>query len=436
MINQSGEGGIDIALGLLDLVRFGQANTRPELSRHSGLGRAVVAQSLSYLFVLGLVTEGGVAPSTGGRAPRSVRFRAEAGSLLVAELGATHLAAGVTDLAGKLLVQHVEPLDIAEGPYPAISRLEQLFDALVEESDVPRASLWGIGLGVPGPVQFSTGRPISPPIMPGWHAYPIREHLGQRFDLPVWVDNDVNIMALGELRSGRARGEQDMVYLKIGTGIGAGIVCAGKLYRGSQGCAGDVGHVAVPDSSDVICRCGNRGCLEAVAGGAALARDGKRAGEEGESPRLASVLAEGREVTAEEVSKAAQRGDPASVDLLLRSGRVIGEVLATIVNFFNPALILVGGGVAAAGDMFLAAIRETVYRRSLPLATRELQITFSSLGDEAGLRGAAAMVTDELFAPSAVARWADHGSPAGCLTSSPDRSDGSSLALLFADQEQ
>lgn len=425
MSNQSPPERTETMVALLNLVRFGQATTRPELARHSGLGRAVVAQRLGDLIDLGLINEGDFAPSTGGRAPRYVTFRADAGSLLVAEVGASSLVAGVSDLAGELLVQHEEPLDIDEGPEPALKRVEQVFDALVEQSGVHRAALWGIGVGVPGPVEFSTGRPISPAIMPGWHSYPIRDHLSERFGLPVWVDNDVNIMALGELRRGRARGVRNMVYLKIGTGIGAGIVCAGELYRGSQGCAGDVGHVAVPEGSDVVCRCGNRGCLEAVAGGAALAREGKRAGETGESPRLAAVLAEGGQVTAAEVSKAAQRGDPACVDLLLHSGRLVGEVLATIVNFFNPALILVGGGVAAAGDMLLAAIRETVYRRSLPLATRELQITFSPLGDEAGLRGAAAMVTDELFAPGTVARWVNRGSPAGMpdLAREPESAD-------------
>jgi glucokinase-like ROK family protein len=373
----------------------------------------VVAHRLSYLVDLGLVSEGDLARSTGGRAPRSVSFRADAGYLLAAEFGATSLAAAVSDLAGDLLVQHEEPFDIGEGPEAALSRLTELFNDLVKRTEVSRASLWGIGVGVPGPVEFSTARPISPPIMPGWHAYPIRDYLCERFGLPVWVDNDVNIMALGELRGGLARDEGNMIYLKIGTGIGAGIICEGKLYRGTKGCAGDVGHVATLEGSDVVCRCGNRGCLEAVAGGAALARDAKWAAERGESPRLAAVLAEGREMTAEEVSKAAQHGDPVSVELILRSGRLVGEVLATIVSFFNPALILVGGGVAAAGDMLLKAIRESVYHRSLPLATRELQISFSPLGDEAGLRGAAAMVTDELFAPDKVARWVPKGSPAG-----------------------
>lgn len=413
VISQSDQNDIETAVTLLDLVRSGHASTRPELVRHSGLGRAVVAQRVSYLVDLGLVSEGDLARSTGGRAPRSVSFRADRGHLLVAEFGATSLAAAVSNLAGDLVAQEDEAFDIGEGPDAALSRVTALFHELVERTAVPADSLWGIGVGLPGPVEFSTARPVSPPIMPGWDAYPVRDYLSERFELPVWVDNDVNIMALGELRGGRARGEENVVYLKIGTGIGAGIVCGGKLYRGTQGCAGDVGHVAVPEGPDVVCRCGNRGCLEAVAGGAALAREGERAAKAGESPRLATVLAEGREITAEEVSKAAQHGDPVSVELLLRSGRLVGEVLATIVNFFNPALILVGGGVAAAGDMLLKAIRESVYHRSLPLATRELQISFSPLGDEAGLRGAAAMVTDELFAPNKMARWAPQGSPAG-----------------------
>jgi glucokinase-like ROK family protein len=411
--------GVENLVTVLDLLRFEHARTRPELAQYSGLGRAVVSQQLSYLSDLGLVREGDLAPSTGGRAPRSLAFRAEAGVLLVAELGATSLAAGLSDLAGNLLFQHEEPFDIGEGPRRALDRLAKLFDALLDQNDISRASLWGIGLGVPGPVEFSTGRPISPPIMPGWHAYPIRQHLGELYGLPVWVDNDVNLMALGELRSGHARGEQNMVYVKIGTGIGAGIVCGGKLYRGAQGCAGDIGHVAVREASDVVCRCGKGGCLEALAGGAALGRDGTLAAESGLSPHLAAVLDEGRKVTGEEISKAAQRGDPVAMELLLRSGRLVGEVLATIVNFYNPALILVGGGVAAAGDALLASIRENVYRCSLPLATRDLQISFSPLGELAGLRGAAAMVTDEVFAPAQIVRWLAHGSPAamtGLLT--------------------
>jgi glucokinase-like ROK family protein len=404
----------DLAI-ILDLIRSGSARTRPELTRVAGLGRSAVNRQLDLLTDLGLVTDGALVPSTGGRAPRSISFKADAGTVLVAELGATSASVGVSNLAGKLMDQQEEPLEIAEGPERVIAELTKLFDGLIDRNHIERESLWGVGLGVPGPVEFSTGRAISPPIMPGWNAYPIRSRLAELCGLPVWVDNDVNLLALGELRSGIAQGEKDAVYLKIGTGIGAGIICDGRLHRGAQGCAGDIGHVAVPSDTDVICRCGNHGCLEALAGGFALARDGTAAGESdlGLSPYLASVLSGGRTVTAEDIIEGAQRGDSVCTELLQRSGRLVGEALASIVSFYNPSLIIVGGRVAGAGDVLLAAIRETVYRRSLPLATRDLRIAFSSLGDEAGLRGAAAMVTDELFASSCLRRWLPKGSPAG-----------------------
>ncbi|NJC86887.1 ROK family protein, partial [Planosporangium mesophilum] len=180
---------------------------------------------------------------------------------------------------------------------------------------------------------------------------------------------------------GLAKGVDDVVYVKIGTGIGAGLISGGRLHRGGQGCAGDVGHVAVVDDTDVVCRCGNVGCLEALAGGGALAREGTRAAREGRSGYLAEVLASGRPINGSDISTAARHGDPVSVELLARSGRLIGTTLATVVNFYNPSLIVIGGQVANAGDVLLAAIRQVVYRRSLPLATRDLRIVHSALGD-------------------------------------------------------
>jgi glucokinase-like ROK family protein len=397
---------------VLAAVRTGSLRTRPELVRELGLGRNVVSQRVGQLLDLGLLDEGRLAPSTGGRPSRQLRFRSEAGCLLVAELGATDHQVGLSDLGGELLDQRVERCDVASGPERTLSRLEQLFDELLaaRPTGLP---LWGVGVGVPGPVEFSQGRPIAPPIMPGWDAYPVRDRLSAHYQTPAWIDNDVNVMALGELRAGIGQSEQELMYVKVGTGIGAGLVSGGRLHRGAQGAAGDIGHVSVLDDESVLCRCGNTGCLEAIAGGYALARDGLAAASSGRSAALADALAASGTITARDVTAAARTGDPASVALVTGSGRLVGRVLATLVNFYNPSLIVMGGQVSSAEDIFLAELRRTVYGRSTALAARDLRIKTSPLGDRAGLLGAAFLVADELFARDCLAQWIQHGSPTG-----------------------
>ena len=225
-------------------------------------------------------------------------------------------------------------------------------------------------------------------------------------------DNDVNLLALGEWRSGIAIGHDNVVVVKIGTGIGAGIISDGRLHRGAQGSAGDVGHIQVSDDPAVLCRCGNIGCLEALAGGAALGRAAEAAARDGRSPRLQAALDQHGSLSAEDLARAASYGDAVAVATLQAAGRLVGSMLAGIVNFFNPSLIVIGGGVANSPDQLLAAIRETIYRRSLPLATRDLSIRRSSLGALAGVIGASAMVVDQLFARQAIARWIEAGDPA------------------------
>ena len=415
---------IDDLIRILMLIRSGEANTRPELSRRSGLGRAAVSQRISELIDSGLVREGELGPSTGGRPSREVRFRTDAGSILAAELGATSISVALTDLNGQILGHHEETSDITAGPEAILGRVEELFDQFAAELPGGRTTIWGICVGVPGPVEFATGRPVSPPIMPGWDGYDIRGRLSARYHAPAWVDNEVNLMALGELRSGLGRAERDLIYLKVGTGIGAGLISGGRLHRGAQGCAGDIGHVKAA-GDEVVCKCGNTGCLEALAGGAALARDAVAVARAGHSPYLYDLLASGKALTAQDVSKGATHGDAGCRDLLVRSGTLIGHTLAQLVNFFNPSLIVLGGGVAEAGDVFLAAIRHSVYQRSLPLATRDLRIARSPLKNFAGLSGAAAVVTGELFRPDRAARWiprrTPHGNPglAGAADSHP-----------------
>jgi glucokinase-like ROK family protein len=381
---------------VLHAIRVLGSRSRGDVGETTGLGRAAVNQRLAELAAAGLVEDAGSGPSTGGRPPRRLRFRVEAGHLLVADLGATSIDVAIADLGAGILDQRAEEADIAAGPEVILDRVEALFDELTAARRDGRGPLLGIGIGVPGPVDFNAGRPVSPPIMPGWDGHPIRERFSQRHRVPVWVDNDVNIRALGESRSGIARGHRNVVWIKVGTGIGAGIISNGLLHRGADGAAGDVGHVPVVDEG-VVCRCGNIGCLEALAGGGALARDADMAARSGRSRWLADALERDGSLTAATVALGASHGDSTCVELLQRSGRLVGHMLATVVNVFNPSLTVIGGGVSHAGNQFLATIRETVYRRSLPLATRTLQIELSELGEDAGVIGAATMVADELF---------------------------------------
>jgi glucokinase-like ROK family protein len=387
-------------------------STRSQVARETGFSRAVVAQRLSDLQASGLVIESGSEVSSGGRPPRQIQFNARLGHVLATDLGATSIDVAIADLGGKVLGHVSEDADIAAGPDVVLARVDRLFARLREEIGPPGA-LWGIGVGVPGPVEFSTGRPVAPPIMPGWDGFPVRETLSDRHDAPVWVDNDVNVMALGERAEGIAQGVDDLIFIKVGTGIGAGIISHGRLQRGAQGSAGDVGHIQVVSDERVICRCGKVGCLEAVAGGAALGRAAMRAAEEGESSMLAAALEQRGVVTARDIAEAARHGDHLSVQLLRQAGRHIGQMLATAVNVLNPSLIAVGGGVASAGDILIASIREVVYGRSTALATRHLQIRQSTLGDRTGVVGAAKMVLDELFAPERVAVWIGDGLTSG-----------------------
>jgi glucokinase-like ROK family protein len=386
-------------------VRLGHGRSRAEIAQHTGCSRSVIAQRLAELIGAGLVLDADASESTGGRPARRLRFRGEAGAILVADIGATSIDVALTDLAGTILSAQSEPADVADGPDGILGRVEELFEDLLAPRSSGGSELepWGVGIGIPGPVEFATGRPVSPPIMPGWNGYPVRERFVERFGVPVWVDNDVNVMALGEWRAGVARYHANTVFVKIGTGIGAGVIADGYLHRGARGSAGDVGHVAISDDPDVVCRCGNIGCLEALAGGHALAREAQAMAASGRSGYLAGLRRPRRSLTAADVAEAAAHGDVACQELLQRSGHLVGAMLASVVNFFNPSLIVIGGGVANAGDQLLAAIREAVYRRSLPLATRDLLILPSALGGQAGTIGAAAMVADELFSQGGLA---------------------------------
>jgi glucokinase-like ROK family protein len=404
------EESLEAIVAILERVRRGRAHSRSELVERTGFSRGVVTQRVNDLLARGFLVES-VARSTGGRPPRQLEFRADAGHLLVADIGATSLDVALADATGRILARRGEGADVAAGPDVILGRVDALFEKLLAGHDAP-GELWGLGIGVPGPVEFRTGQPISPPIMPGWEGYPVRERFAERHRVPAWVDNDVNIMALGEWREGLAQGRRDFIFVKVGTGIGSGIISNGSIHRGAQGSAGDIGHIQVVGGNGEICRCGKLDCLEALAGGAALARDGTALARAGESERLTRILEDRGTITAREVIRAARVGDAAALRLLDRSATLVGQTLAGLANFFNPSLIVIGGGVAHAGDAYLATIRQVIYARSTALATRELAVQMSHLGSRGGVIGAASMVLDELFSEAQLGRWIEQGRPA------------------------
>ena len=381
---------------LLRLLRDEGPRSRAELGDVVRLSRSKLAVELDRLVALGLVETAGLAASRGGR--RSGIVRLSPGLRFVAfDIGATSIDVAVTNGELEVLGHVSEECAVREGATVVLDRALDLLGKLRDEGLIPQVH--GTGIGVPGPVSFRDGMPVAPPIMPGWDRFPVREAISQELGCPVLVDNDVNIMALGELHAGLARSVDDFLLVKIGTGIGCGIVVDGAIYRGVSGSAGDIGHIRVDDDGPV-CACGNAGCLEAYFGGAALARDATAEARAGRSERLAAVLEANGEITARDVADAAAAGDPVAVRLVREGGRRVGQVLAGLVSFFNPGLVIIAGGVAGLGHTLLAEIRGVVYRRSLPLATGNLPIVLSELPGTAGVIGGARLISDHVFAAS------------------------------------
>ncbi|MGH3383824.1 MAG: ROK family protein [Nocardioidaceae bacterium] len=379
--SQSGAG------SLLRLLLDGRPRTRAELARATGLARSTVTPRLDALIEAGLITSHDEAMSTGGRPASRFAFNPAARVTLAADLGATHAAVAVTDLTGAPLATRRADLDIADGPEPILDWLVETGHQLLADAGRQVSDLVGVGIGVPGPVEHSTGRLTNPPIMPGWDRYDVPAKVGAGLHAPVLVDNDVNVMALGE-HATAFPDEDHLIFVKVATGIGSGIISGGRLHQGAQGSAGDLGHVLAPHGGDATCRCGNTGCLEAVASGAAVAAKLREQGLDAQSSRDVVALV--------------RAGNMAATQAVRQAGRDIGEVLAACVSLLNPSVIVVGGSLAEAGEMLLAGVREAVYRRSLPLATQHLRIVTSQTGSEAGVVGAATMVIQNALSPTVI----------------------------------
>jgi glucokinase-like ROK family protein len=365
----------------------GASTSRARLTQSLGVSKSKVAFEVRRLVAAGLLAEDGFADSEGGRRSSLLHVPHSAGFVGVFDLGATSTDVAVTTLSSDIVAHRSEPSDIAAGPRAILERAVELLDELLLEIGAHREQLVAVGVGVPGPVEQPTGRLVAPPIMPGWDDFGVRAVLEEEFHAPVAVDNDVNIMALGEHARGVGQGVENLLFVKIGTGIGGGIVIGGEIYRGAQGCAGDIGHL-VADVHGPICACGNIGCLEALAAAPAIVRAAEHLAREGSSQFLAERLIAAGGLEARDVGDAASRGDYEALTIIRDAGRLIGQTLASVVSVLNPSLIVIGGGVSQIGNALLAEIRTSVYKRSLPLATRNLPIVLSQLEPRAGVIGA------------------------------------------------
>ncbi|MEU9054493.1 ROK family protein [Streptomyces sp. NPDC048384] len=380
---------------LLELVRSGRAVTRGALQQATGLSRATVGQRLDRLFRAGWLREGAGGPvdsPLGGRPSITLEFDDAHAVVLAADLETRHARAAVLSLSGEILAEHTGTLVIEDGPDVVLGELGHWFAELLEKTGRRAGEVGGIGLAVPGPVDSGTGRVVQPPIMPGWDGYDITGRLAGAFaeatgaaPVPVLVDNDANLMAYGEQRTGFPDCSA-FVLVKVSTGIGAGVVVDGSIYRGIDGGAGDIGHIRVPAGADALCRCGSYGCLAAVASGGAVAR------------RLAGTGVPA--ASGSDVRDVLASGHPGAAALAREAGRQVGDVLATVVTLLNPGVLMIAGDLA--GTPFLTGVRELLYQRALPRSTAHLNVVTSRLGERAGLVGAGALVVEHLYAPSRV----------------------------------
>lgn len=370
------------ASDVLGLFRAHNELSRTDVIQLSGLSRSTVNQRLSYLSSVGLIAETGAGESTGGRPSSRFSFRASRAVILTADIGASGFTVAACDLSGTPMHNLSRQINVWEGPEAVLEAVDQEFQRLDYTGEV-----WGASIGVPGPVEFAARRVVNPPIMTGWDRFDIAAWFANRYDARVTVENDANARAVAEAR---LHGVDNIISLKLGTGIGAGLVFNGQIIRGDKGAAGDIGHTraAITDPQPRECRCGNLDCVESYAGGWAIQRDLEQGG--------VSIRN-----TADIVALVAN-GDMDAVRRVRAAGRVIGDAIADLVSILNPRTITLSGQLADCDEVLMSGIRERVHQHTVPLATGGLLITKSTLGELAGVTGLALIAIDGLFQPDSL----------------------------------
>lgn len=372
---------------VLDLIRFTPGGiSRVELAQRLTLTRAAVTPIVNDLIQTHLIHETRSRSASNGRPPILLEINASSGNVAGIDMGATHLTILIANFAAQVLAEKEIPFDIADGPTDCIQQADGLLRELLAGLGLGLPDLAAIGLGVPGPTVATAGMVLSPPLMPGWDRFPIRDTLEKLWGCPVSLNNDAELGVLGEWAYGAGRGELNLAYIKVGTGIGAGLFIDGQIYRGATGSAGEIGHMTI-DENGPLCTCGNHGCLEAMAGGKAIVAKAHEAIQMNKRTELAENPTP-ENITVKDIANAAARGDLVAQEILAEAGNQLGIAITSLVNLFNPNIVVVGGGVAQTGDLFLEPIRKAVLKRSLPAAAYAVRITTALLGKRSSCMGA------------------------------------------------
>jgi predicted NBD/HSP70 family sugar kinase len=368
---------------VIETLRSNGSMTRSALASATGLSRTTISTLLGELIDQGLVTEG-TADSVrrgAGRPATVVRLDPSAGAAVSIDVGARHLAVAIGDLAHRVMAEHWTALPIAHGAGEGMERATVLVREMLEKAGVDEKAVIGVAMGLPAPISQPDGLVASSNILPGWAGVQVAAEMSERLDMPVFIENDSNLGALAESAWGAGAGFDQLAYIKAATGIGAGLVQDGKLFRGTTGTAGEIGHTTVAEDGP-ICRCGNRGCLELYAGGAAL---------------LGALRQSHPDVeTLEQVVELAHENHPACARVLADAGAHIGVAIANLINLFNPRRIIVGGELAGAGETLLQPMRVAAERSAVQAAIEAVEIVPGVLGQRAEVLGGLALV---LFEP-------------------------------------
>ena len=372
---------------VLDLIRFTPGGiSRVELADELALTRAAVTPIVKDLMDDGIIREAERRSSTNGRPPVILEINPDRGIVAGIDMGATHMTIIVANHAAQVLSEKEISLDISAGPKICIEQADAVLKEVLAKINANISDLDAIGVGVPGPIVAEAGMVLAPPIMPGWDQFPIRDTLQKRWNCPISLSNDAELGALGEWAAGAGRGVLNLAYIKVGTGIGAGILINGQIYRGAGGSAGEIGHITI-DENGPMCTCGNQGCLEAIASGPAIARQAREAVEAGKRTELANIQPQNN-ITVRNVIELARKGDLISQQILFKAGSQVGIAVAGLVNLFNPNMIVIGGGVPYIGDLFLGPVREAVQKRSTRAAAQIVEISTALLGKHSVSMGA------------------------------------------------